>query len=211
MLVADLPDIPDAEAVRGFLETPLGIASIVLGLGIVVFVLAHFSGRMFAGILGPAPKNPEKGLGENLVEYPPPPKLGARQLTINGVPVRLRLVVVAPVGRSREIDRDGVNDLVNGVVRGLKEIILQDKPRVKFWPPQLSNEGFAPTFHRLAETPDEEGEPSCWVLVAGPANSAGRPILLGLACLASEANELGKIILTVDDWTETIRVQTVNA
>src|SRR5262245_48815305 len=106
MAEIELPtSLPDLESARGFLETPLGIACIVLGMGIVVFVLAHFSGRVWGSLFGTPPKNPEDPLKERLAEYPPPPgKPGSRQLIIEGVPLRLRLVVVAPLGRSRDIE-----------------------------------------------------------------------------------------------------------
>ena len=41
--------------------------------------------------------------------------------------------------------------------------------------------GFAPTFHRLTIVPEAEGEESRWVLVGGPASSAGKPVLRSLA------------------------------
>jgi hypothetical protein len=213
----ELPDslpqsLPDVETVRGFFETPLGILSVVAAVFVVVFVVAHFSGRIWGTLFSPAPKVSDDHLKERLAEYPPPPgKPGPRRLTIDGAPVRLRLVVVAPVGRSREIEKDQVNELLNNVVRGLAEVIQRDKPRVRFWPAQLSNTGFAPVFHRQTEVPDEEGEPSCWVLIAGAALSAGRPILVGLACLADEPNEMGQMTLNQSDWAETVRVQALDS
>src|SRR5262249_22619855 len=49
--------------------------------------------------------DPEGGLGEDLGEYPPPPKAGKRRLLVQGNPMRLRLVVVAPVGK-KEFAKD---------------------------------------------------------------------------------------------------------
>jgi len=47
----------------------------------------------------------EQDLTENLEEYPDlKPSTGDRQLRVEGVPVRLRLVVVAPAGGASEID-----------------------------------------------------------------------------------------------------------
>lgn len=208
-LLADLTDSLPEEA-KTFLETPLGMGAIVLALGLVVYGLAFVSGRMWRGLFAAAPKSSDHNLLERVGEYPPPPgKPGPRQLTVEGVPVRVRLVVVAPVGKSRPIDPESVNDLVNNVIRGLKDMMQRDKPRVRVWPPQLSNTGFAPTFHRMTETPEDDEEPSQWVRVAGPANSAGRPILLGLALLADDPNELGKLTVGPERWAETVRVQSL--
>src|SRR5262245_30831952 len=86
------------EEVRTFLETPLGLGAVVLALGAVVYCLAFVSGRVWRGLFAVAPKAPEHNLRERVGEYPPPPgQPGPRQLTVEGVPVRVRLVVVAPV------------------------------------------------------------------------------------------------------------------
>src|SRR5205085_1095599 len=101
-----------------------------------------------------------------------------------GNPVRLRLVVVAPIGREETIDPANIERVLDQVVKGLGAIVKQDKPRVRVWPAQLSNQGFAPTFHRLVESPDKPGKPSHWLMVAGPTPPRPRPILLGIACWA---------------------------
>src|SRR3954466_6229044 len=62
---------------------------IAVGVGalIVLFVLLKLAtGRK------KKPVDLEKGQRENLAEYPPPPPVSARRLTVNGLPVRLRLV-----------------------------------------------------------------------------------------------------------------------
>jgi hypothetical protein len=212
ILMADLRDSIPEEA-RSFLESPLGIGAMVLGLVLAVFCVAFITGRIWRGLFGKErAKSPEQGLLERVGEYPPPPgQPGPRRVTVEGVPARVRLVVVAPVGRNRLIDPETVSDLVNGVIRGMQEIMQRDKPRVRVWPPQLSNAGFAPTFHRLTEIPEKEREPSRWVLVAGPAFSAGQPILLGLALLADQQNQLGKLIVSPERWAETVRVQSINS
>ena len=209
-MLADLTEsLP--EPIREHLQTPLGIGAALLVLGILVFILAHFSGKLWGAMFGAPPKGPQDSMVERLAEYPPAPgKAGPRRLTIGGVPGRLRLVVIAPVGRSRPIDSDKVNDMLNIVVRGLKEIIQKDKPRVRVWAPQLSNTGFAPTFHRLAESPDADDEPSQWVRIAGPANASGQPILIGLAVFADDPTELGKLTIEPGQWAETVRVVTMD-
>jgi hypothetical protein len=153
--------------------------------------------------------NPEQGLGENLREFPPAPGVpSSRRLTVHGVPVRVRLVVVAPTGRQQEdIAPDQIAGILDDIHRGLARFLREDRPRVKVWPPQLSVAGFAPTFHRLVRSPDPKGKPSRWILVAGPAKVGGRPILLGLALYADEPVKMGQLILDTTDWLEALRIR----
>src|SRR5262245_12856504 len=200
------------EPVRGYLEGPLGIVVLIVVLAIAVYLLAAFAGSIWRSLFGSAAQGPESALRERLADYPPPPgRPGARRITVEGVPGRLRLVVVAPVGKNRPLDKDNIEDVLNKCIRGLGDIVQRDKPRIRFWPPQLSSTGFAPTFHRLTEVPGAEGESSHWVLVAGPAHATGQPLLLGLAILADHANDLGRLSVTADRWSETVRVQTIDA
>ncbi|HKB41045.1 MAG TPA: hypothetical protein VKD72_31750 [Gemmataceae bacterium] len=150
----------------------------------------------------------EKGQREDLAEFPPPPATaGGRRLESNGVPVRLRLVVVAPTGKQQAaITPDDVPELLDDVIRGLGGFVRADRPRVKVWPPQLSVAGFAPTFHRLVESPDAPGQPSRWVKLAGPARTGKRPILLGLALFADEPCKLGDVHIETTEWGELLQV-----
>jgi hypothetical protein len=194
------------ESIRGHVEGPVGLGILVVVLMLVVYVLADAIGSFFRA----APKGPEANLREDPTTYPHPRgEPGPRRLTIDGVPGRIRLIVIAPATRNQDLDQNRAEEMVNQVVRGMKEIIQQDRPRIRCWPPQLSHTGFAPSFHRLTEVPINNGEESQWVLIAGPANAAGKPILLGLAVLADEANELGKLTLTPEKWAEMVRVVTL--
>jgi hypothetical protein len=148
--------------------------------------------------------NPEAGLGEDLSAYPPAPR-GQRhyELRVMNLPVRLRLVVVAPVGRKPVGKADSV---LEQVFRGLGEVSFDDKARIRVWPPQLSTKGFAPMFFRLTRRPEPPGKPSRWVLLAGPARAGSTPVLLGLACQADEVNKLGLVTLEESQWAEVLDV-----
>ncbi len=122
-------------------------------------------------------------------------------MQLYGQPGRLRLVVVAPTGK-KTIETGDVERLLNQVVRGLGDIVRQDKPRVRIWPAQLSVPGFAPTFHRLTRRPEPPGRPSQWVLMAGPAQVEGQQILLGLAIHADQANKWEQLTLKPLEWGE---------
>ena len=155
-------------------------------------------------------KDLQKGQREILDEYPDPPpaKEGGRRLVFDGVDVRLRFVAIAPTGTQHAaIDVDEVSEILDGLLRGLGTFLKSDKPRVKVWPAQLSVPGFAPSFFRLVESPDDAGKKSHWIRTAGPIKIGGRPYLLGLAFYSDEANKLGNIPLDATEWSEHLQIE----
>ena len=179
---------------------PIAVAAGVVVAGLVLLRIAAGRKRQHPDL--------ERGLREDLAEYPPPPPAGGRRLTVTGVPVRVRLVVVAPAGKQHDpLTPDDVPAVLDDVLRGLGGIVRADRPRVRVWPPQLSATGFAPTFHRLVASPDAGAEWSRWVKLAGPARTGRRPILLGLALLADEPLKLGDVQVETTEWGELLRVE----
>lgn len=129
-------------------------------------------------------------------------------MTVNGQPVRVRLVVVAPTGKQRDpVTVDDVPQLLESVLHGLGDLVKADKPRVRVWPPQLSVTGFGPTFHRLVVSPDVAGTTSHWVKLAGPARTGKQPILLGLAVLVDEKTTLGDVQVETTEWGELLQIE----
>jgi hypothetical protein len=178
--------------------------AIAVGILLLLVVLIFLMSR------GKKRVNPESGLDEDLSEYPPAPgKPGSRRLTVHGRPVRLRLVVIAPVGKRAVAEGGAAEALLDEVLRGLGQIAQQDKPRIRIWPPQLSQQGFAPTFFRKTQCPDRAGKPSHWLMAAGPARAGGRPMLLGLAMWADDKGPMEQIILTGMEWDEALQIKTV--
>lgn len=180
---------------------------VLIAVGVGGLVAALILLRIAAGRKRPHP-DLERGLREDLAEYPPPPPASARRLTVNGTPARVRLVVVAPTGKHRDpITPDDVPEILDDVFRGLGKFVTADRARVRVWPPQLSVAGFAPTFHRLVESPDAGNKSSRWVKLAGPARTGQRPILLGLAVLADEPVKLGDVHVETTEWGELLQIE----
>ncbi len=147
----------------------------------------------------------EAGLVEKLVDYPPAGP-GPSRLFLHGQPVRLRLVVMAPMGK-RPLPSDiAVEPALERVVRGLGGIVRQDRPRVRAWPAQLSQHGFAPTFFRLSQRPEPAGKPSPWLFAAGPVRADGQQFLLGLVLFADVSTADNNLILDATQWSEWFRV-----
>ncbi|MFQ3651267.1 MAG: hypothetical protein SNJ75_13105 [Gemmataceae bacterium] len=150
--------------------------------------------------------SPEAGLEVDLSKLPPVPT-GERHyaLKLKNHPVRLRLVVVAPMGK-RALGK--IDALLEEVQAGLGEVLHDDRPVIKQWPPQLSATGFAPTFFRLMIRPDGNAKPSRWVLLAGPARAGAIPILLGMV-LQTEgtASNLGLVTMNENQWDEMLSIE----
>jgi hypothetical protein len=155
----------------------------------------------------PAPVR-RPSLREDLIDYPPAPPRPRAGLSFDGIPVRLRLVVVCPTGAAGDrIQTDDLAELLDEILYGLGSLLQTDKPRVKVWPPQLSATGFAPTFYREVQSPDPFGEKSHWILAAGPARAAGKPLLLGLALYADFPVKMGQMTLQGREWQQSLRVE----
>ena len=136
LLADDLPGADQLKNVNWLLYG--GIAGVVLVL-IVIGLLMRKRKR---------PVDPEQGLSENLAGFPPAPgKPGRRRLTVHGQPMRVRLVVVAPTGK-KPVSVEDAEALVGSMMQGMGEILKADRPRIKVWPVQYSNIGFAQSFFR---------------------------------------------------------------
>src|SRR5262245_2439083 len=101
---------------------PAGV-QIAIALGVLLvggLLLLVLLGLILRALLRrkPAPKAPN--LQENLGEYPPLKSAGGdRRLNVEGVPVRLRLLVVAPAGNQSEIDEEHLDAMLDRILPGL--------------------------------------------------------------------------------------------
>lgn len=175
----------------------------------IFFVLLIFLGIVrfvFGGTSKKAAK--EQNLEEDLTEYPDlKSSSGDRQLRVEGVPVRLRLVVVAPAGTASDVDIDDVPDILDKVVSGLGEICQKDKPRMKIWPTSPSYKGFGSHFHRNMLTGAEEGEQTRWVLIAGRIKIGKKQYMLGVALQSTKPNPIGRRTIDAHQWATVLRVR----
>ncbi len=180
----------------------LGIAGLVILFTLVSVIMYLFGGRRSKGGSGP-------NLEERLGTYPPArPFTGDRRLLVEGVPVRLRLVVIGPAGTASDFDNEKIEDLLGRLVPGLDEIFRNDKPRVRIWPTQLSYEGFTTHFHRNTIVPEKEGELSQWVVVAGRAKLGGKTqVMIGLAVQALKPTTVGRRTIDAHEWESTFRIR----
>lgn len=197
--------------VRNFLDG--GGWWLVLGVVGLLALLAVWSllRRLWRALFGrrqAREKDWDREYAEDLSACPLPPRgPGERRLTIYNLPVRLRLVVVAPAGTDADVDATAVERLLDRVVPGLGDVARNDRPRIRVWPPQLSHTGFSAAFHRRTHKSEAEDDPSRWVLVAGRVNLGRQAVLLGLGLWANELNTLGRKSLEPHQWLDVLRVK----
>jgi hypothetical protein len=210
--MADLLTPPDwlierMPAARGFLESGGWLA--FLGVGGLLLLLLLW--MLLRGLFrGESQADAEIDLEEDLAALPaPPPQSGDMRLTVDGVPVRLRLVVLAPAGKGSSLDPEMTPVVLDRVVPGLGDVAKRDSPQTRVWLGQLSYEGFANTFHRNTLIPEGEKQPSPWVLLAGRADIGGRQVLLGLALEAVKPSTLGRRTLKPHEWATILRLKVV--
>jgi hypothetical protein len=175
------------------------------GAAVLVAVLV-----LMALLRKPKPEgiDPEAGMGLDLEDLPPAPaKTAPKQLALQGQPVRLRLVVLAPIGRKVAATDDDVEPMLDQIVRGMGQVARYDQPQVKAWPLGMSNLGFSPMFFRRVARPDPAGRPSHWVLVAGKARAGAGQVLLGLALWSKEPTTMGNIAVKPEEWNQLLRVE----
>ena len=193
--VAALPGWVQLAAVLGV----LAIAALV-ALVLLLVVLRMLFGRKA--------KPKAASLEEDLSTYPPLKGGGGdRRLVVEGVPVRLRLVAIAPAGKQSEVDEEQVEPMLERILPGLGRIFAADKPRVRIWPMQLSYQGFTKHFHRNTLIPEGEGELSPWVVVAGRAKLGKNQVMVGLALQAQKPTTIGRLTLEAHEWESKLRVR----
>jgi len=194
------------ESVRPYWWTIFGLAGLFIFL-----ILLGLAGGIFRRLFGRRKASPEdwgKKLREELSSYPPPPgPAGKQHLTIYHIPVRIRLVVLAPAGKETQIDLAQAEALLNRVIPGLGAIAAHDRPRIRIWLPQLSQQGFATAFFRHTVTGTKEGQPTRWVLAAGRSQFNSPSLSLGLALWADEPNNLGQVTLEPHQWLDVLRLK----
>jgi hypothetical protein len=134
---------------------------------------------------------------------------GQTRLTVYHVPVRMAVVVIAPLGRESDPPtHSDVPTLLDHIVPGLASVLTHDQTIVKIWPRQLSATGFAPTLVRHAPLPGGRGHATPWCLVSGRTTFDGASFAIGLALAATTPNNLGLIVVESEhQWLDVLRMR----
>ncbi len=182
------------------LAETIPVLPIAIGGGALLFILFLFV------VLRRRPTRSDAGIhGENMADYPPPPPVGRCQLYFLNEPVRVRLVILAPLGRQGLPENPEAH--LEKSLRGLGRVLAQDKPAWRTWPAQLSAKGFMPQFLRFVHLPTKEHQPTPWQLVCGQIKLGGQMVAIGLVLLADEAIHRELRQVEPHQWGEQLRVE----
>ena len=177
----------------------------LIGLAVVLALLRRIMGWFRRSV-------PVSTTDESLVielSALPAAEPGTTRLTVYHVPVRLAVVVIAPLGRDSDPPTHSeVPKLLNGIVPGLASVLSRDQTIVKIWPRQLSATGFAPSLMRHVRLPGDKGRGTPWCLVAGRTTFGDGSYAAALALGADSPNNLGLITVESEhQWLDVVRMR----
>lgn len=136
------------------------------------------------------------------------PPAGPVTLECCGVDVRASLMVIAPAGRTPLPPRERIDAALEAIIPGLGDVIGSHGTVVRFWPPQLSTQGFAHAFFGELRLPGHQGRGSPMSAIAGPAEIDGRRLLVGVLLCAAAPNEQHLMVVErADRWRDTLRTR----
>lgn len=135
------------------------------------------------------------------------PSTTGPRLQFYNLPVRLVVIVLAPVGRGNALpSRDRLLEIIDQIVPGLKMVAAAHGTTIKLWPPQLSTPGFSQALFSEIRLPGNRGKGTPWSAVAGRFSADGKAYLAGMAVRAATANNLSQVTLSSEtEWLEVLR------
>lgn len=184
------------------------LVALLLALLIVGHAVRGLLRGLLRGLVALIPRRKlarDAGMTVDLSRLPPPPE-GRASLEVYQVPARVRLVVVAPVGKHAVLEPRTVGLLLERAIPGLGRVLLRDQPEVYIWPPQFSVPGFTNSFHRCTPTGQAEDQASRWILLAGRLQAGDQPLFVGLALWAERATRYGRRNPMPDEWLGVVRL-----
>jgi hypothetical protein len=133
---------------------------------------------------------------------------GPKQVTIKGMPGRLRLVILSLGTRNAgELSEEMADRVLDWIKPGLAEATAVDYPRIRLWPPFFSADGFTTAFAANVPIPELKGERSHWVLVSGPVRMGKAVVHVGLALYTEETSMLRYLKVKGERWEGLLGVQ----
>ena len=185
---------------------PLLVYVIVAAIVLVMVVIAW---KILTGRKREAPRRvPDLPVDVTLLGNQGPPA-GPPILEHYNLPVRLAAIVLAPTGRVGELPRaDQLSGLIDHILPGLAQVAITHQPLIRYWPPQLSAEGFAHTFFAQVKLPGDGGKGTPWCSVAGRFKVQRQSFMAGLVMRAETSNNFGQSVVKREhEWLGILRVK----
>jgi len=137
------------------------------------------------------------------------PLPGPPVLEFYHLPVRLAAVLLAPVGRARELPPpQQIPELLDAVIPGLGKVFIKHRPIVRLWPSQLSPRGFSHGFFTHAPLPGDAGKGTPWCSVAGVFKHKDQPMVVGMVMRTDSPTSLGQTIVENETkWLDALRIR----
>jgi hypothetical protein len=195
------------------------VLTVVAVIALVMFAKSIRSlGRLVYMLLGTLARRKRRA-----VESPVAPEIDLAALAPTGppatgpalhaynVPMRLVVLVLAPVGRGSALPAaDQLPQIVDQIVPGLFEVAQAHQARIKLWPPQLSAQGFAAALFANLPLPGHRGKGTPWCEISGRFATGEQSYLAGVVLRAGAPNSLGQITLAHEaQWLEIMRTSLV--
>jgi len=131
------------------------------------------------------------------------------QLEYYGCPVRLAILILAPVGRDGSIpEKEQLPELFEQFVPHFLQVVAAHQPLLHFWPAQISTVGFTNSFFSNVPLPSDRGKGTPWCGMAGRFTALGGHYLAGIVCCGDEATGLGQMVIEQEgQWRDVLRVK----
>jgi hypothetical protein len=133
---------------------------------------------------------------------------GPRQVTVKGMPARLRLVVLSRGSRTAgDLTPHMADRVLDWIKPGLADVTTGDYPRICAWPLFYGYAGFATAFKTNVPIPQKKGEPSRWVLVTGRVTMGNAVLNIGLALYTEDETTLRHLEIKNEQWLDVLGVK----
>lgn len=130
-------------------------------------------------------------------------------LEFYGIPVRLAVLVVAPMGRGAELpEADQLRVALDSLVPNISKILDLHRPIFRRWPAQLSAHGFPQFFFLNLKLPGNKGLNTPWSSIAGRFQVEDGSLLVGMVFYADKPNGLSQTVVEHEgQWRDALRVR----
>ena len=125
------------------------------------------------------------------------------------MPVQLRILVIAPIGRSASLpDKQHLPSILQNVIPHFMEVVNAHEPIFRAWDGQPSIEGFKQAFFNNISLPGNRGVGTHWSSITGRFSGGDSRYLIGMAFSSELPNPIGEITIAHDaQWMDVLRIR----
>ena len=125
------------------------------------------------------------------------------------MPVQLRVLVIAPIGRSATLpSKQDLPATLKNLIPHFMDIVDSHKPIFRGWEGQPSVEGFKQSFFNNVSLPGNKGVGSHWSSITGRFSDGDSRYLIGMAFSADTSNPIGEVTVAHDaQWMDVLRIK----